>query len=157
MNVDQLHRVIGTTLIVLLLLLSSCASTTPKQEAAPPPEGPGDIPIPAGFQKIDKESVLIAFGGFQAGLVVYEGERASSWVVNFYQGVLPSQGWTLVASFISKDSILVFTKEHQACVIRVTGNRSSTRLEVRVGIAEPIAGGPSAGAAPSQRAPRSSR
>lgn len=153
MSEDQRYRVIGTTLIVLLLLLSGCASTTPKQEAAPPVKGPAEIPIPAGFQKIDKESVLIAFGGFQAGLVVYEGERGSSWVVDFYRGVLPSQGWTLVASFISRDSILVFTKEHQACVISVTGNSSSTRLEVRVGIAESRAEGPS----PSHQAPRRSR
>jgi len=134
---DQAHRTVGVFLTLLLLLLSGCASS-PKPEAATPAQGPGEIPIPPAFQKIEEESVLIAFGGFQAGLVVYQGKREPSWVVEFYRGVLPSQGWTLVASFISKDAILVFTKERQACVISVSGSPSATRLEVRVGVIEPM-------------------
>ncbi|MFQ5847784.1 MAG: hypothetical protein ACE5IQ_08990 [Candidatus Methylomirabilales bacterium] len=156
MSVDHISRTVGSVLITLLLLASGCASA-PKPETARPLEGPADIPIPAGFQKIDKESVLIAFSGFQAGLVVYEGEREPSWVVDFYRGVLPSQGWSLVASFISQETILLFTKERQACVISVSGSRSSTRLEVRVGIVEPVAGGSSPSPGPSQPAPGTPR
>ncbi|MFQ5882244.1 MAG: hypothetical protein ACE5I9_07200 [Candidatus Methylomirabilales bacterium] len=134
---DQVYRASGMALLAVLLLCG-CASA-PKPEAASPIQGPGDIPVPPGFQKIEEESVLIAFGGFQAGLGVYQGKREPSWVVEFYRGVLPSQGWTLVASFISRDSILLFTKERQACVVSVSGSGSSTHLEVRVGIAEPPA------------------
>jgi len=137
MIADHADRTARVLLALLLLLLSGCASS-PKPEAAAPAQGPGEIPIPPGFQKIEEESVLIAFGGFQAGLVVYQGKREPSWVVEFYRGVLPSQGWTLVASFISKDAILVFTKERQACVISISGSPSTTRLEVRVGVIEPM-------------------
>lgn len=143
MSAHRRHQIFATVLIVLLPILSGCASAPKKQEVETPLEGPAKIPIPAGFQQIDKESVLIAFGGFQAGLAVYEGDREPSLVVDFYQEMLPPRGWTLVASFISKDSILVYTKEHQACVISVSRNRPSTRLEVRVGIAEPLTKSPS--------------
>lgn len=152
----KLYRMVERGLIVLFLLLSGCAPT-PKPEAATPLDGPGGIPVPPGFQKIEEESLLITFGGFQAGLVVYQGKRDPPWVVEFYHGVLPSQGWTLVASFISKDTILLFTKERQACVISVTGSSSSTRLEVRVGLAEPAAGGPTSTPRPLQPLPAPSR
>ncbi len=145
MNVDRCYRIVGRVLITLLiLLLSGCASARkPKSQAAPPLEGPGNIPIPSGFQKISEDSVLISMGGFEAGLVVYKGDREPPWVVEFYRGTLPTQGWAMVASFISKDSILVFTKKDQACVIRVSGSGSSSRLEVRIGIAGSRGGGPS--------------
>ncbi len=140
MRARQRYQIFTSGLLAFLLLLSGCASAPKQPEAAPPLEGPAGIPIPAGFQKIDQESVLITFGGFQAGLMVYEGDSDPPGVVDFYREALPSQGWTLVASFISKETILVFTKEHQASVISVSGTPSSTRLEVRVGIAEPLAG-----------------
>ena len=137
MSADQAHRTVGILLMTLLLLLSGCASS-PKPEETTPAQGPGEIPIPPGFRKIEEDSVFIAFGGFQAGLVVYQGKREPPWVVEFYRGILPSQGWTLVASFISKDAILVFTKERQACVISISGDSSATRLEVRLGVIEPV-------------------
>ncbi len=145
--------------IVLLLLVSGCASS-PEPEAttsATPVEGPAEIPIPPGFQKLDEESVLISFGGFQAGLVVYEGKRKPSWVAEFYRGLLPSQGWSLVASFISKDTILLFTKDHQACVISVSGSQSSARLEVRVGVVEPFTATPPSSSRSPYSAPIPSR
>ncbi len=150
MIADQTHRTVGVLFTLLLLLVSGCAPS-PKPEAATPVQGPGEIPIPPGFQKVEEESVLIAFGGFQAGLVVYQGKREPSWAVEFYRGVLPSQGWTLVASFISKDAILVFTKERQACVISISGSSSATRLEVRVGVIEPLVHPPPSGPQPSPR------
>ncbi|MFQ5656613.1 MAG: hypothetical protein ACE5G5_03665 [Candidatus Methylomirabilales bacterium] len=141
MTVNRLYRIIHPGLVVLLLLLFGCAST-PEPEVAKPLKGPGGIPIPSGFQEIEDESVFITLGGIQAGVGVYEGKREPSGVVEFYREILPPEGWTLVASFISKDAILVFTKEHQACVITMWGTPSSTRLEVRVGQAEPVAGVP---------------
>lgn len=143
------HR--GALLLTLLLLLLAGCAASPKPEATAPIQGPGEIPIPPSFQKIEEESVLIAFGGFQAGLVVYQGKREPSWVVEFYRGVLPSQGWTLVASFISKDAILVFTKERQACVVSVSGSSSASRLEVRVGVIEPLVHPAPSGPQPSPR------
>ena len=139
MSVSRHNRIVASGFIVLLFLLFSCAST-PEPEVAKPLKGPGDIPIPSGFQEIEEESVRISFGEFEAGQGVYTGDRDPSWVVEFYRGLLPPQGWSLVASFISKDAILVFTKEQQACVITVWGTPRSTRLDVRVGQAEPAAG-----------------
>ena len=136
MRVAHRTRIVGGVLFILVVALAGCTSAS-KPEAGPSLTGPGDLPIPPGFRQIEGESILIAFGGFQAGMVVYEGDREPSWVAQFYRGGLPAQGWTLVASFISKETILVFTKERQACVITVTGTRSATRLEVRVGITEP--------------------
>lgn len=157
MSVNRHNRIVLTGLLVLPLFIFGCAST-PQPEVAKPLKGPGDIPIPSGFQEIEEESVRISFGGFEAGQGVYEGERESSWIVEFYRGVLPSEGWTLVASFISRDAILVFTKDQQACVITVSGTPPSTRLEVRVGQAEPIAGGfPPSTHPPSHPAPIPSR
>lgn len=153
MSVSRYNRIVQIGLIVLLFLLFGCAST-PEPEVAKPLKGPGDIPIPSGFQEIEEESIRISFTGFQAGQGVYEGTRESSWVVEFYRGVLPSEGWTLVASVISKDAVLVFTKDQQACVITVSGTPPSTRLEVRVGQAEPIAGGSPRSAHPPSQPPR---
>jgi hypothetical protein len=134
---DRRHPIVGKVLAALFLVVSGCTSSpelTP--QSTTPIRGPGDIPIPAGFQKVEKDSVLIAIGEFQAGLVVYQGERDPSWVVDFYRKVLPAEGWKLVASFISTDSILVFTKDRQACVISVSGDPLSSRLEVRIGVVE---------------------
>jgi hypothetical protein len=137
---DRRRPSIGPVLATLFVFLSGCASS-PKP-AATPTTGPAGIPIPADFQKVEKDSVLISIGESQAGLVVYRGELDPTWVVDFYRETLPLDGWTLVASFISDDSILVFTKEHHACVIRVSGSDSSSRLELRIGSAELPSGSP---------------
>lgn len=143
MSVGRGYPILAAAFIAVLLFLSGCASSSkPEPQPVTPVRGPGDIPIPAGFQKVEKNSVLITIGGFEAGLVVYQGEREPAWVVDFYRETLPLDGWTLVASFISNDSILVFTKEHQACVIRVSGSDSSSRLELRIGSAELPSGRP---------------
>lgn len=141
MSMDRRDPRIGPVLAVLFAFLSGCASSpTP---AATPATGPGGIPIPAGFQKVEKDSVLITIGESQAGLVVYRGAHDPPSVVEFYRETLSSQGWQLVASFIGEDSILVFTKAYQACIISVSGDHSSSRLEVRIGIVESPQLGPS--------------
>ncbi len=143
MSMGRRYPILAAALSAVLLFLSGCApSSPPETQPATPVRGPGDIPIPADFQKVEKNAVLITIGGFEAGLVVYQGEREPAWVVDFYRETLPQDGWTLVASFISNDSILVFTKEHQACVIRVSGSDSSSRLELRIGSAELPSGSP---------------
>lgn len=153
MSTDRRQPIVGKVLAALFLFfLSACAASPKAPPQFPAPvRGPGDIPIPVGFEKIEKDSVLITIGEFEAGLVVYQGEREPSWIVDFYREVLPEEGWKLVASFISNDSILVFTKNRQACVISVSGDPSSSRLEVRIGIVETPNGSPS----PSPRTPRS--
>lgn len=145
MSTGRRQMIVGNVLAALFLFFLSACASSPKVPPQPPTpvRGPGDIPIPVGFEKIEKDSVVIAIGEFQAGLVVYQGEREPSWVVDFYREVLPEEGWKLVASFISNDSILVFTKGRQACVISVSGDPSSSRLEVRIGIVETPNGSPS--------------
>ena len=85
MRVAHRTRIVGGVLFILVVALAGCTSAS-KPEAVPSLTGPGDLPIPPGFRQIETESVLIAFGGFQAGMVVYEGDREPSWVAQYYRG-----------------------------------------------------------------------
>ncbi|MFQ5839952.1 MAG: hypothetical protein ACE5HK_04450 [Candidatus Methylomirabilales bacterium] len=130
-------------LLLVLGLVSGCVrGSAPKNvgtaTALQPAVGLGDVPIPSGFTQVHEESIVVEFGRFRGGWVVYSGDKTPSAVIAFYRDIMPVEGWKPVASFVAKQSLFVYTKEDRACVISVTrtGFTGSTRIEVRVGLAD---------------------
>ena len=133
--------------LIFLLLIAGCASTaTPDQVAQPPSEPPDfeDVPVPSGFRKDAKESLIFETPAFRVGVLVYEGKGETASLVEFYKTNLATQGWKLLANFQGPNAVMVFGKEKKSCLITISQGTWGSRVEVKVGaLVGPPASGPS--------------
>lgn len=132
---------------LLLLFISGCASlSTPDQAAQPPSEllDFEDVPIPSGFRKDAKESLIFETRAFRVGVLVYQGKAETASLVEFFKTGLTTQGWKLLASFQGPNAVMVFSKEKKSCLITISQGTWGSRVEVKVGaLVEPLAPVPS--------------
>jgi len=115
------------------LLIAGCAGleskkgspaiqTASKKERGPTPTyyNFGDVLIPSEL-KLDKESSFVfQTPGLSAGVLSLKGRVEISSLISFFENNMAKDNWSLVSSFKSPRTIMLFKKENRWCVIIIT-------------------------------------
>ena len=85
------------------------------------------VPIPAAMKKLPVSEDWVDLGLEQKGeQVSFRGEMSRSEIVQFYQDVLPPDGWKPDARLGAEIGGYVFTREGQTIAIRISESDSNT-------------------------------
>ena len=90
-----------------------------------------DIPIAPGLKRDESKAVEVQTGEFKTGIGLYKGRVEARSLADYYKGIMPTRGWTLVADFSAKRTIQVYTKERRICVLLIEEGLYYTHLEIR--------------------------
>ena len=108
--------------IGLALSLAGCAARHQNETI-----GGVVVPIPAPMKKLPASEDWVDLGLEQKGeQVSFRGEMSSSEIVQFYQNVLPADGWKPDARLGAEIGGYVFTRAPQTIAIRINENDSNT-------------------------------
>ncbi len=89
------------------------------------------VPVPAGFQLVDRMTEDYESGAQRMARHVYEGYADPNAVRSFYREQMPLVGWNRVSDQNVKGSIAIrFEKQTEAC--HITIDRSGTLGKVRI-------------------------
>ncbi len=121
--------------LVMLAGLAGCQSGQRKQLIASNEFYEADIPIPAGFKKVEQGSEDMSTGQQRLYLRhTYKGRGEPYVVREFYLQQMPTYGWAKTsAGSIHGNYTLRFSKGSEACTVSVTdGGWSTTEVQVKV-------------------------
>jgi len=76
-----------------------------------------DVPVPAGFKLIPKESYSFESSGLRVGLLKYEGKAEADQVVNFYKDQMAMYNWRLLNTIEYNERLMNFDREQETCII----------------------------------------
>ena len=123
-----MNKIIGSCLVVLFL--AGCA-TFPQNESSSDAEknkatlsvSPllkfDDIPIPAGFKSLDKESFAFQNDKNRVALLKYYGGRTADQVVAFYKEQMAMSNWDLVNIIEYDRKVLNYENSEESCIITI--------------------------------------
>jgi len=92
-----------------------------------------DLPIPAGFKFLAKDSYSFENSGIRAGLLRYQGKATLDQVVNFYKEQMPMYNWTLLNITEYGDCIMNFEQEQESCIVSIMPKGSSCIVSLAIG------------------------
>jgi hypothetical protein len=124
----------GLALAGLVVLALGCGEERGAPAASAPAVNPRlpDIPVPAGFQFLDKESYESMMGGRRQVLHRYKGDAPVRQVAEFYRRNMVPLGWTVSSErFVEGKQRLVFAKGNEACHISIW-DEWGTRIQIYV-------------------------
>ncbi len=122
-------------LVILGINLTGCVSV-PKEPVGVQSLEPSaalrfsDIPVPAGFKILPKESFILESGGVRAGILKYTGKADAQSVVLFYRKQMPIYNWALLNVLEHGDHMLNFERENESCVITIKPAGGRAKLVV---------------------------
>jgi hypothetical protein len=130
---------IATGLVLLPVLLGGCSWIRGLTTGSPADKSQnalyydfGDVMIPAEL-KIDKdESFVYKAPGLSAGVLVLKGRVERLSLINFFESNMVKDKWTLVSSFKSPRTMILFHKENRWCVINITDRAFDYHLHVEI-------------------------
>lgn len=118
----QLSLVTKIVLTSVAVLLAGCAARHQNETIAGVV-----VPIPAPMKKLPVSEDWVDLGLEQKGeQVSFRGDMSRSEIVQFYQNVLPADGWKPDARLGAEIGGYVFTRESQTIAIRISENDSNT-------------------------------
>ena len=79
-----------------------------------------DIPVPAGFSLVRKESYSFQNDVTRVGHLVYKGRSDINNVLAFFQQQMPLHGWQEMSYVDARSSTRYYDKEGQTCIITVS-------------------------------------
>lgn len=93
-----------------------------------------DIPRPAGFTLVDKDSMARSSGRFRIARCEYTGGEDRAAVQRFYEQYMPSAGFEIRHSSFDKGTLdLQFESSSEICNVRIYPVGLRTRIVVEVG------------------------
>ena len=92
-----------------------------------------DVPVPAGFKLLERESYSFENTGVRVGVLKYQGKVNADRVVNFYKEQMPMYNWNLLNSVEYGQRLLNFDREQETCIITLLPKGSSTVITVSLG------------------------
>lgn len=127
--------IIGATVVSLAALIGCQKSD---QASAPQAQFSNDvsfedIPVPAGFVLIRKESYSFQNDVTRVGHLVYKGRSDINNVLAFFQQQMPLHGWQEMSYIDARSSTRYYDKEGQTCIVTVF-KRSGAHLLHNIGI-----------------------
>jgi len=91
-----------------------------------------DVPIPAGFKAVPKESFAFENELLRVGILKYSGRPRADNVVNFYKDQMPLYNWRFLNMLEYGERILNFDRDDQTCIIVVEPGKLNTRITITV-------------------------
>jgi len=130
-----------TALFLALMLLSGCASLQKNdaQGSASTLLEPqavlrfADIPVPAGFKIVAKESYSFENAGTRVAVLKYQGKVDADRVVSFYKDQLPMYNWNLVNVIEYNERLMNFDRDSESCIVSVFPKGSSSTIIISLG------------------------
>lgn len=113
-----------------LILFAGCA-TFPRNEPSSDPEknkitlsvAPvlkfDDLPVPAGFKSMDKESFAFQNDKSRVALLKYYGGQTADQVVAFYKEQMASSNWDLVNIIEYDKKVLNYENSEESCIVTI--------------------------------------
>ncbi|MFH0856137.1 MAG: hypothetical protein V1869_06515 [Candidatus Omnitrophota bacterium] len=92
-----------------------------------------DLPIPAGFRILEKDSYSFESSGMRVGLLRYRGKATIDQVVSFYKEQMPMYNWALLNITEYGECIMNFEREQESCIINIIPNGSSSVISIAMG------------------------
>ncbi len=90
----------------------------PERRENPPPHLMRDVPVPAGFQFVPKESTDRSTAGVRLISHLYKGQAPVRETADFYARAMPARGWTLRdRTFNRGKERLVFEKGRETAYV----------------------------------------
>jgi hypothetical protein len=124
-----MNKVIGSCLVILFL--AGCA-TFPQNESLPHDSGKDkaslsiapllkfdDIPVPAGFKNLDKESFAFQNDKSRVALLKYYGGKTADQVVAFYKEQMAMSNWDLVNVIEYDRKVMNYENSEESCIITI--------------------------------------
>jgi len=132
--------------LILLLVLAiftatGCAITKKNKDVAANPAilEPqatlrfNDVPVPAGFRLIPKESYSFENAGVRVGLLKYQGKADPDAVTNFYKEQMALYNWNLLNIIEYGQRLLNFERDTETCVITLAPKGRSITIVISMG------------------------
>lgn len=136
--------------LFMILCITGCAalqkktSSDPELEtAAQPVEAPPetdissqiyydfeDIPVPPEMDLNSKDSILFESRNIKAGMLSFSGRVDSESLFNYFQVMMPEEGWRLLSYIRYGSYIQTFDKEDRLCIIRIIKKSFSSELQI---------------------------
>jgi hypothetical protein len=139
--ISKAARLVAMALIASTFLIAGCGlfggdrNTANETLIAAPVSPISDVPIPAGFSLIKKESTSKEVQSTRVRFVDHRYSGGDDYlpVVQFYRDQMPQRGWTLVdQSQLRHETTLRFSKDNEDCVITVFARTLTTHIRVRI-------------------------
>lgn len=128
-------------LLLCVFILTGCAglSKKDKQAASSAVLEPqaiakfADIPVPAGFTQIPKDSYSFENSGVRVAVLRYQGKADVNEVVSFYKEQMLMYNWDLLNVIEYGDSIMNFDRESESCIITLSPKGSGVTVTISLG------------------------
>ena len=126
---------------IIAIMLSGCASSSPyKSDNADSYKALDvsmtlkfeDVPVPAGFKPIVRESFAFENDVLRVGILKYSGRVNPDHVVNFYKDQMALYNWRFLNIVEYQRRIMSFEREDQNCIIFIEPSGMGTLLTISV-------------------------
>jgi hypothetical protein len=133
-------------MVAIIFAVGGCSSVTKKDKQATAPSAGeqksggvparyydfGDVLVPKEL-KVDKRSSFIyQTDGFSAGVLVLSGRIETSSLISFFENNMAKDNWSIISTFKSERTMLLFQKANRWCVMSITDEPFNTRVEIWV-------------------------
>ena len=116
--------------LLLLFLLAGCATFPQSQSAGNTEQNKvslsvapilkfEDIPVPAGFKLLDKESFAFQNDKSRVALLKYYGGQNADQVLVFYKEQMASFNWSLVNVIEYERKVMNYENSEESCIITI--------------------------------------
>lgn len=131
-----------SVVFLCLILLTGCAGLSKKESDLPKNASLlepsaiikfSDLPIPAGFRYIGKESYSFESSGIRIGALKYQGKAEADQVVNFYREQMPMHNWLLLNIVEYGQRLMNFEKDTESCIITIEPRGNASLVTVSLG------------------------
>jgi hypothetical protein len=130
-----------TAILSCVLLLTGCAASSPyRSDGADSYKALDvstalkfeDVPVPAGFKPIIRDSFAFENDVLRVGILKYSGRAHPDHVVNFYRDQMELYNWRFLNIVEYQRRIMSFERDDQNCTILIEPSGMSTLLTISV-------------------------
>jgi len=128
-------------LFACILAIEGCASAAKKDNppinaALVEPQSStrfSDIPVPAKFKLLSKNSYTFESGSMRVAVLRYKGWTSVDKIVNFYKEQMLMNGWSLMNIVEYGDHLLNFDREQETCTVLLSPQINGVLVNIFLG------------------------
>ena len=92
-----------------------------------------DVPVPAGFNLLSKNSYSFESSGVRVGILKYRGKANPDQIINFYKEQMPMYNWNLLNIVEYGDRMMNFDRDTETCIISLSPKGKSIAITISIG------------------------